>query len=95
MFAWHKGELGQCSIGEHTINTQGLPPFHMTPGCLSFWEEVEVNKQIQALVDLGKMHKSASKYTYRVTLPMKKDGSQRLPPSQSLNKARLFPHAFN
>ncbi len=21
VFAWHKGELGQCSIGEHTIDT--------------------------------------------------------------------------
>jgi hypothetical protein len=27
VFAWHKGELGQCSIGEHSIDTQGLPPF--------------------------------------------------------------------
>jgi hypothetical protein len=28
-------------------------------------------------VDLGKMHKSASEYACRVTLPMKKDGSRR------------------
>jgi hypothetical protein len=77
VFAWHKGELGQCSVGEHTIDTQGLPPCHMTPGRLSFWEEVEVNRQIQALVNLGKMRKNASKYVYKITLSMKKDGSRR------------------
>ncbi len=35
----------------------------------------KVNWQIQTLVDLGKMRKSASEYAYKVTLPMKKDGS--------------------
>jgi hypothetical protein len=23
VFAWHKGELGQCFVGEHSIDTQG------------------------------------------------------------------------
>jgi hypothetical protein len=32
VFAWHKGELGRCSMGEHTIDTRGLPPCHMTLG---------------------------------------------------------------
>ncbi len=59
MFAWHKGELGQCFIREHSIDTQGLPPYHMTLGRLSYWKEVKVNQQIQALVDLGKMCKTA------------------------------------
>ncbi len=77
VFAWHKRELGQCSVGEHTIDTQGLPPCCMTPGRVSFWEEAEVNRQIQALVNLGKMCKSALEYACRVTLLMKKDGSQR------------------
>ncbi len=43
VFTWHKGELGQCSIGEHFIDTQGLPPYRMIPGWLSYWEEAEVN----------------------------------------------------
>lgn len=47
----------------------------MTPRWLSFWEKIEVNQQIQMLVDLGKMHKSASKYACRVILPIEKDGS--------------------
>ncbi len=72
---WHKGELGQCSMREHSIDIQGLPPCRMTLGQLSYWEEVEVNWQIQTLVDLGKMCKSALEYVCRVTLPMKKDGS--------------------
>ncbi len=75
MFTWHKGELGQCYVREHSIDTQGLPPCCMTPGWLSYWEEAKVNRQIQSLVDLGKMRKSASEYAYIVTLPMKKDGS--------------------
>ncbi len=77
LFAWHKGEFGQCFVGEHSINIQGLPPCYMTPRRLSYREEVEINWQIQTLVDLGKMHKSALKYTCKVTLPMKKDGSRR------------------
>jgi len=76
IFAWHKRELGPYSIRKHSIDTQGLPPYHMTLGRLSYWEEVEVNRQIQTLVDLGKMHKSALEYACRVTFPMKKDGSQ-------------------
>jgi hypothetical protein len=51
VFAWHNGELGWCSMGEHS---KGLPPCQMTPQRLSCSEEAKVNKQIHALVDLGK-----------------------------------------
>jgi len=77
VFAWHKGELGQCYVRGHSIDTQGLPPCCMTLGPLSYWEEAKVNQQIQTLVDLGQMRKSASKYVCRITLLMKKDGSRR------------------
>jgi hypothetical protein len=77
VFAWNK-ELGCCTIGEHCIDTQGFPPCNMTPGRLSFWEETEVKRQIDELVDLGKMKPSNSEYACRVTLPIKKDGSRRL-----------------
>ncbi len=43
VFEWHKRELGQCYVGEHFIDTQGLTPCRMTLGPLSYWEEVEVN----------------------------------------------------
>jgi hypothetical protein len=49
----------------------------VTPGRLSYWEEVEVNRQINVLVELGKMKPSNSTYACRVTLPLKKDGSRR------------------
>jgi hypothetical protein len=49
----------------------------MTPGRLSFWEEAEVKRQIDELVDLGKMKPSNSEFACRVTLPVKKDGSRR------------------
>jgi hypothetical protein len=77
VFAWNKKELGCCTIGEHCIDTQGFPPCNMTPGRLSFWEETEVKRQIDELVDLGKMKPSNSEYACRVTLPIKKDGSRR------------------
>ncbi len=32
VFAWNKGELGCCTIGEHSIDTQGFPPCRVTPG---------------------------------------------------------------
>jgi len=44
---------------------------------LSYWEEVEVKRQIDALVDLGKMKPSDSEYACCVTLPAKRDGSRR------------------
>ncbi len=36
-----------------------------------------MKRQIDVLVDLGKMRPSDSEYAYRVTLPVKKDGSMR------------------
>jgi len=40
-------------------------------------EEAEVKRQIDVLVELGKMKPSDSEYAYRVTLPVKKDRSRR------------------
>jgi len=77
VFAWNKGELGCCTIGEHNIDTQGFPPCKASPGRLSYWEESEVKRQTDALVDLGKMRPSNSEYACRVILPVKKDGSRR------------------
>ncbi len=77
VFAWNKGELGCCTIGEHSIDTQGLPPCKTSPARLSYWEETEVKRQIDVLVDLGKMRPSNSEYACRVTLLAKKDGSRR------------------
>jgi len=36
VFAWNKGELGCCTIGEHCIDMQGLPPCIASPGRLSY-----------------------------------------------------------
>ncbi len=77
VFAWNKGELGCCTVGEHSIDTQGFVPCRATPGRLSYWEEVEVKRQIDVLVDMGKMRPSDSEYACRVTLHVKKDGSMR------------------
>jgi hypothetical protein len=44
VFAWNKGELGCCTIGEHSIDTQGFPPCKVAPGRLSYWEEAEVKR---------------------------------------------------
>jgi len=77
VFAWNKGELGCCTVGEHVVDTQGFPPYRTSPGRLSYWEEAEVKRQIDALVELGKMRPNNSEYACRVTLPIKKDGSRR------------------
>ncbi len=77
VFAWNKGEIGYCSVGEHSIDTQGFVPCRATLGRLSYWEEVEVKRQIDVLVDLGKMRPSDSEYACWVTLHVKKDGSMR------------------
>jgi hypothetical protein len=77
VFACNKGELGCCTIGEHFIDMQGFPPCRVSPGRLSFWEKIEVKRQIDVLVDLGKMKPSNFEYACRVTLPIKRDGSRR------------------
>jgi len=77
VFAWNKGELGCCTVGEHVVDTQGFPPCRASLGRLSYWEEAKVKRQIDALVELGKMRPSNSEYACRVTLPVKKDGSRR------------------
>ncbi len=77
VFAWHKGEFGCCTIGEHATNTQGFPPCCTTPGKLSYQEEAEVNKQIQALIKLGKMTNSDSKYGCRISQSVKRDGNRQ------------------
>ncbi len=77
VFAWNKGELGCCTIREHSVDTQGFPPCKVSPSRLSHWEEAKVKKQIDVLVDLGKMKPSNSEYACRVTLPIKRDGSRR------------------
>jgi len=77
VFAWNKRKLGCCTVGEHSIDTQGFPACKVAPGRLSYMEEAEVKKQIDMLVELGKMKPSDSKYACRVTLPVKKDRSMR------------------
>jgi len=39
VFASNKGELSCCTVGEHSIDTQGFPPCKVAPGRLSYWEE--------------------------------------------------------
>jgi putative transposase len=77
IFAWNKGELGCCTIGEHFVDTQGFPACKASPGQLSYWEEAEVKRQIDVLVELGKMKPSSFEYACWVTLLVKKDGSKR------------------
>ncbi len=77
MFAWNKGELGCYTIEEHSIDTQGFPPCKVAPSQFSYWEEAEVKRQINVLVEFGKMKPSDSEYACRVTLSVKKDGSRR------------------
>jgi len=57
------------------VDMQGFPPCKASPGRLSYWEEAEEKRQIDVLVDLGKMKPSSSEYACWVTLPMKKDGN--------------------
>ncbi len=58
------------------MDTQRFPPCKISFGQLSYWEEAEVKRQIDILVDLGKMKFNNSKYACRITLLIKKDGSR-------------------
>jgi hypothetical protein len=97
-FVWNKGELGCCTIGEHCIETQGFPPCKASLGRLSYWEEAEVKRQIDVLVDLGKMRPNNSEYACRVTLLVKKDGSRRFcgdyQPLNAQTRRDSFPMPF-
>ena len=76
-FAVDKSELSHCTVGEHRIDTQGFYPYRSAPNRLSDYEEKEVQRQIEALCETGKMRSSESEYATKVTLPPKKDGSKR------------------
>jgi len=76
VFAWNKRELGCCTVGEHSVDTQRFPPCKVSRGRLSYWEEAEVKKHINVLVDLDKMRPSNYEYACCVTLPVKRDGSR-------------------
>jgi len=60
VFSWNKGELRCYTIGKHAINTQGFPPYKVCPSILSFWEDAKVKRQIDVLVDFGKMRPNNS-----------------------------------
>ncbi len=77
VFAWNKSELGCSTIGGHSVDTQGFPPCKVSPSWLSYWEKAEVKRQINVLVDLGKMKPSNSEYARCIILPIEKDGSRR------------------
>ncbi len=57
--------------------THGFPPCKMTSSKLSFWEEIEVNMNIQAFIKLGKMRKNMLKYACQVIFLVKKDGNRK------------------
>lgn len=86
-------------MGEHVIDTQGLLFCRMTPRWLFYWEKGKVNRRIQALVDLGKMCKSASEYTCRGYLTCKERWQSKimwgLQTFEFLDHARFFSHVFN
>ncbi len=61
------------------MNMQGFPLCKTAPSWLFFWEEVEVEREINALVALGKVKPTnISKYAYKVILPLRKDGSHNI-----------------
>jgi hypothetical protein len=77
VLAWSKAYLGCCLIREHLINTQGFLLATIF-NHLSFWEEGEVKRQSESLIQMGKMHANNSKYTCKVILLTKHDGSKIL-----------------
>jgi hypothetical protein len=54
------------------VDMQGFPPCKVSLGRLSYSKEAKMKKQIDVLLDLGKMKPNNSKYACRVTLPVKK-----------------------
>jgi hypothetical protein len=60
VFAWNKGKFGCYIMEEHFINTQGFMLCHTNR--LSCWKEFKVNKQIQALISMGKMRFNMYEY---------------------------------
>jgi hypothetical protein len=72
------GKLGFCKFGKPIMNMQGFPLCKTIPSWPFFWEEVEVEKEINALVALGNVKPiNISKYAFKVILPLKKDGSHK------------------
>jgi hypothetical protein len=58
------------------MDTQRFPPYKVSLGRLSYWEEAKIKRQIDVLVNSGKIKPNNFKYACHVTLPIKKDGSR-------------------
>lgn len=72
------GKLEYCKFGKPIMNMQGFPLCKTIPSWPFFWEEVEVEREINALVALGRMKPTnTSKYACKVIWPLKKDGSDK------------------
>jgi len=54
-----------------------VPQNFLKNHALSLWEEIKLNKKIQALVSLSKMRSSPLEYACKVTFLINKDGSKR------------------
>jgi len=76
LFATELKDLGQTSLVQHTIETEGLPikqrPYRTSPE-----NKQEIERQVKEMCDLGLVEPSLSPWASPVVLVKKKDGSMR------------------
>ena len=76
LFATELRDLGQTSLVQHTIETEGLPikqrPYRTSPE-----NKQEIERQVKEMCDLGLVEPSLSPWASPVVLVKKKDGSMR------------------
>lgn len=76
-FAFEPHELGEADCVQHVIDTGDHPPICQKPFRVSYFERVEINKQIQGFLDQGIIVPSISPWASPVVLAKKKDGTLR------------------
>ncbi len=101
VFAWIKGELGCHLIGKYSIDMQCFFPCHIIPNHLSkIGKKGRLKKQIEAMMQIGRMCANHLEYAYKVTLPTKWNGPKRFcgyyrPLNQQTRHDSYTPFALN
>ncbi|KAK2577752.1 hypothetical protein KPH14_011855, partial [Odynerus spinipes] len=77
VFARDSGQVGQCDLVQHKVNTQGHVPTKQAPRRLPFHRRAEVEELLAKMEEQGVIEKSKSPWSSPIVLVKKKDGSMR------------------
>lgn len=78
VFSLADSDLGKTHAVEHRIETGNATPIRQPPRRTSTWNRKEIERQVNELLQQGRISESSSPWSSPVVLVAKKNGTQRL-----------------